>query len=254
MNDLPHSLSRSLVIHAPRELVFRYFTDSTRFARWWGKGSTIDGRVGGEVKIVYPNQVIARGAVTRIEPGRSIVFTYGYEDTAKPVRVGGSLVTIELQDHADGTLLELRHDLPTEVDRDHHAPGWRFQLAVFANVVAAECHEKVADVTDAWFGAWSEADAEARSRLLAECAGKDVAMHDKWTCLSGQQDLLEHITICLQMAPGVVMRRTGEPRHCQGTALVDWTATDAKGEPRGKGTNVVQLDAHGKIARVVGFW
>ncbi len=254
MTDLPHSLSRSLVIHAPRELVFRYFTDSARFARWWGAGSTIDCRVAGEVKIVYPNQVVARGAVTRIEPGRLIAFTYGYEDPAKAVPVGGSLVTIELHDHADGTRLELRHDLPTAAERDHHAPGWRFQLALFANVVAGECHADVAIVVDAWFRAWSEADVAARGRLLAQCAAKDVVMQDKWTCLTGHDDLLQHITICLQMAPGVTMQRTGEPRHCQGTALVDWTASDAKGEPRGKGTNVVQLDAHGKIARVVGFW
>jgi uncharacterized protein YndB with AHSA1/START domain len=254
MTDLPHSLSRSLVIHAPRALVFRYFTDSARFARWWGKGSTIEGRVQGAVKIVYPNQVVARGAVTRIEPDRLVAFTYGYEDPKKAVPVGGSLVTIELQDHADGTLLQLRHDLPTEAERDHHAPGWRFQLALFANVVADEQNEKVATMVDAWFRAWSEADVAVRTRLLSDCAAKDVRMQDKWSCLSGHDDLLQHITICLQMAPGVTMQRSGEARHCQGMALVDWIASDAKGEPRGKGTNVVQLDAHGRIARMVGFW
>ncbi|MBL8727639.1 MAG: SRPBCC domain-containing protein [Planctomycetes bacterium] len=254
MTDLPHSLSRSLVIHAPRALVFRYFTDSARFARWWGAGSTIDGRVQGEVKIVYPNKVVARGLVTRLEPDRLVAFTYGYEDPQKAVRVGGSLVTIELADHADGTLLQLRHDLPTAAQRDHHAPGWRFQLALFANVVADERNGKLADVVDAWFRAWSEPDTAVRARLLADCAAHDVAMHDKWCCLTGHDDLLQHITICLQVAPGVTMQRAGEPRHCQGTALVDWTATDAKGGPRGKGTNVVRLDAHGRIASVVGFW
>jgi len=54
--------------------------------------------------------------------------------------------------------------------------------------------------------------------------------------------------------PGVVMKRQGEPRHCQGTALVEWTAHDAAGNPRGKGTNVVSLAADGRIAGVVGFW
>lgn len=254
MTALPHTLSRSLVIHAPRELVFRYFTDSARFARWWGAGSTIDSRVGGEVKIVYPNAVVARGAVTRLEPGRTIAFTYGYEDPKKPVRVGGSLVTIDLQDHAEGTLLQLRHDLPTDTDRDQHVPGWRFQLAQFANVVADERNAEIAAVADAWFSVWSEADAAVRARLLTGCAAADVRMQDKWTCLQGHDDLQQHITICLQMAPGVTMRRTGEVRHCQGTALIDWVATDAAGEPRGKGTNVVRLDAHGRIATVVGFW
>lgn len=254
MSDRSHSLSRSLVIRAPRELVFRYFTDSARFARWWGPGSTIDGRVAGAVRIVYPNQVVARGAVTRIEPGRLIAFTYGYEDPNKTVPVGGSLVTIELHDHADGTRLELRHDLPTDADRAQHAPGWRFQLALFANVVADEQNEQVAAVVDDWFRAWSEADAAVRGDLLARCAAANVTLQDKWSCLSGQDDLLQHITICLQMAPGVTMQRSGEARHCQGTVLVDWTATDAQGAARGKGTNVVRLDAHGRIAGVVGFW
>lgn len=254
MTDLPCSLSRSLVIHAPRELVFRYFTDSARFARWWGAGSTIDGRVGGEVKIVYPNQVVARGAVTRLEPGRTIAFTYGYEDPQKPVPVGGSLVTIELHDHADGTLLLLRHDLPTTAVRDQHLPGWRFQLAQFANVVASEGHAGLADVIDAWFRAWSDPDAAVRARLLAGCATSEVSMQDQWTCLRGHDDLLQHIAICLQMAPGTKMARAGDPRHCQGTALVDWTATDANGGPRGQGTNVVRLAPDGRIAGVVGFW
>ena len=44
MNDapLPHSLDRTIVIRARRETVFRYFTDSLRWAKWWGAGSMID--------------------------------------------------------------------------------------------------------------------------------------------------------------------------------------------------------------------
>ena len=34
-------------IEADRETVFRYFTDSGRWAAWWGAGSTIDPRPGG---------------------------------------------------------------------------------------------------------------------------------------------------------------------------------------------------------------
>lgn len=254
MTDLPHSLSRSLVIHAPRALVFGYFTDSERFARWWGEGSTIDGRVGGGVRIVYPNGVIARGAVTRIEPERLVAFTFGYEDPQKPIAVGGSLVTIELHDHADGTRLELRHDLASAEARDQHVPGWRFQLSQFANVAAEEAAAGATAAVDTWFRAWSEADATAREHLLAACATPDVSMQDRWTCLRGLADLSQHVAICLQMAPGTTMMRAGELRHCQGTALVDWTAAAADGAPRGRGTNVVRFAPDGRIAGVVGFW
>ena len=36
MTSLSHTLARTLLIQARREIVFRYFTDSDRWARWWG--------------------------------------------------------------------------------------------------------------------------------------------------------------------------------------------------------------------------
>src|SRR5262249_5445683 len=47
MTELTHSLNRTVVIRAMPETVFRYFTDSARWAAWWGHGSTIDARPGG---------------------------------------------------------------------------------------------------------------------------------------------------------------------------------------------------------------
>ena len=41
---LSHHLDRAVVIEAPQEVVFRYFTDEKRWAAWWGTGSTIDPR------------------------------------------------------------------------------------------------------------------------------------------------------------------------------------------------------------------
>ncbi|HEX5050984.1 MAG TPA: SRPBCC domain-containing protein [Planctomycetota bacterium] len=254
MNTLPHSLDRSLVIRAPRAIVFRYFADAERFARWWGVGSTIDGRVGGKVHIVYPNQVVAGGAITRFEPPGLVAFTYGYADPQKPIPIGGSLVTVTLEEHADGTLLRLHHDLPTEQERDHHAPGWRFQLALFANVVANEHHAELGAMLDRWNLAWAETDQDRRGQLLTTCTTDDVALHDKYACLRGRGDLQDHIRMSQMFMPGIVMTRAGEPRHCQGTALVDWTAADAAGKPCGKGTNVVRLAADGRIASVVGLW
>lgn len=254
MTPLPHSLDRTVVIRAPRDVVFRFFTDSERFARWWGPGSAIDARVGGEVRIAYPNGVIARGTVEALRSDESITFSYGYEAPQKPIPVGGSVVTITLQDHAQGTLLQLHHALPTAAARDQHVPGWRFQLAVFANVVAGEQHAGLVAKVDRWFAAWSEADPAARTAMLEECASDDVRMQDQWSCLHGRSELATHIGICLAMAQGTRMQRAGEPRHCQGTALIDWTASDAAGNPRGKGTNVVELAPDGRIAAVVGFW
>ncbi len=254
MSQLPHLLTRTVVIAAPRDLVFRYFTDSERFARWWGPGSNIDARVGGDVCIVYPNKVIARGAITHLEPDRRISFTYGYEDPGKPIAVGGSLVTIELEEQGSGTRLSLRHELPTELARDQHVPGWRFQLSQFANVVGDERHDNCDATIDEWFAAWHETDATARNALLLASCTDDVVLQDRYASLTGRDELDQHIAACLVHMPGTVMRRDGEVKHCQGTALVEWTATDAQGASCGRGTNVVRLAADGRISWVVGFW
>ena len=37
---LSHTLERSILIRARRDIVFRFFTDTSRWAAWWGAGST----------------------------------------------------------------------------------------------------------------------------------------------------------------------------------------------------------------------
>lgn len=54
--------------------------------------------------------------------------------------------------------------------------------------------------------------------------------------------------------PDVTVERAGEPRHCQGTALVDWVAKRPDGAAMGRGTNLFEFTADGRIERVVGFW
>ena len=82
--ELPHRLDRTILIEAPRETVFRYFTDNTRWSAWWGAGSTIDARPGGRVLIRYPNAVEATGEVVEVSPPERIIFTYGYAPPALP--------------------------------------------------------------------------------------------------------------------------------------------------------------------------
>src|SRR5438093_12291856 len=56
---------------------------------------------------------------------------------------------------------------PTSNPATSSVQGWRYQLSLFANLVANEVHAGAADVVDAWFAAWSEPDAEAREAVLA---------------------------------------------------------------------------------------
>lgn len=69
----PHRLDRTVLIRATRATVVRHFTDSARFAAWWGTGSSIDARPGGAVLIRYPNGVEAGGEVVAVHAGQVLV-------------------------------------------------------------------------------------------------------------------------------------------------------------------------------------
>jgi uncharacterized protein YndB with AHSA1/START domain len=250
---LEHELERTVTIRAGRETVFRYFTDPVRFASWWGAGSRIDARPGGEVYIRYPNNVEAAGAVVEVTEPHGIVFTYGYA-SGRPIAAGASLVTVMLEEVAGGTLLRLRHAFADAGVRDQHVQGWRFQLAVFANVAAREQHAGVEALADRYFAAWGERDAAARSAALAALAIPEVTFRDEWAAVAGIADLAAHIGAAQQHMAGVTLERTGAVRHCQGTALADWVIKGADGAIGGRGTNVFELAPDGRIAAVVGLW
>ena len=91
------------------------------------------------MRIRYPEGTEASGEVLEIHEPERIVFSYGYT-SGKPIPAGGSRVTIELRKHVAGTELHLWHEFAEAAVRDQHVQGWRYQVAVFANVVADEIH------------------------------------------------------------------------------------------------------------------
>ena len=251
--SLPYQVQRSVLINATPETVFRFFTDSTRFAKWWGAGSTIDPRPGGRVYIRHPGNVESLGEVIAIDPPRRLVFSYGFA-TGKPIPPGSSRVTIVLEPEGAATRLRVTHDLDNEAARDEHVQGWRFGLSVFANVVADEVNAEASQVADRWFDAWAEPDAKRCAASLAAIASPDVRFQDRFSNLDGIDDVVPHIGAAQRFMPGLRLRRNGPARHCQGMALVDWIATGADGAERGRGTNAFVFDPTGRIEWVTGFW
>ncbi len=253
MSGLDYVLERTVTIAARRETVFRFFTDSERFAAWWGKGSTIEPRPGGVVRICFPNDVVAGGEVLEIQPVERVVFSYGFA-SGKPIPTGASRVTVKLEEARRGTLVRLRHELPTAEARDEHVQGWRYQLALFANVAAREAQSGTAALADRFFALWGEKDAARRRAELEAIADPALTFHDPYSCTDGLDDLGAHIAASQRFMPGLALERVGEPRQCQGTALVDWVARGADGAERGRGTNVLELTPDGRLARVTGLW
>jgi uncharacterized protein YndB with AHSA1/START domain len=252
MSELTHFVERTLVIQAPRSVVFRYFTDSAHWAAWWGAGSTIDARVGGHVLIRYPNGVQVLGEVTEIAEPERIVFTYGYE-SGKPIPPGSSHVTIRLETVESGTRLHLTHAFAEADVRDQHVAGWRFQLSVFANRVADDIHAGAADLVDAWFASWMVSDGAERLRSLGVITAPGIRFRDRYASIDGREELNDHIGASLRFMPGIRLERKGAVRHCQHTLLVDWVANGEDGAERMSGVSVIALDAQGKIVSVTGF-
>ncbi len=250
--NLPHSLERTVTIEASPETVFRFFTDSARWAAWWGAGSSIDARPGGAVKIQHPNGVEVSGEVLEIAEGERIAFTYGFV-SGQPIPPGASRVVITLRPVAKGTELSLTHAFAETGARDLHVQGWRFQLSLFGNAVADEVHANAAVVVDGWYAAWTIADPAERDTALANVSVPEIQFRDRFSLLEGAEDLSAHITASQRFMPGISLRRKGRVRHCQGTALSDWVAVSADGMERMSGTSVFRLRADGKIESAIGI-
>ena len=259
---LDFSLDRTIEIRAARATVFRFFTDSARWARWWGAGSTVEPRVGGAVEIVYPGDVRVTGVVKELVPDERFVFTYGYERTSKPATdpqeamrrtmpPGTSLVTITLSSAGPITRLELRHDIADAATRDDHVQGWRYQLARFAHVVGDDAYAAATDHVAAWVAAWNEPDAAKRRALLVNAVASDMRFRDAHGDVYGLDELLGHIGAVHQFMPGAHLEARGTLRRSHDTALADWAIT-AGDKTLMTGTNVIRFGSDAKIADVVG--
>ncbi len=252
MPELPYSLERTVSIRAEPEVVFRFFTDSLRWASWWGAQSTIEAKPVGKVYIRHANGIESLGEVLEVCAPEQITFTYGYA-SGKPIPPGSSRVTIRLRRQPGGTELHLRHEFAEATVRDEHIQGWRFQLSLFGNAVANEVFAEAASRIDAWFGAWILADDRLREETLLRIVTSQICFRDRYSLLDGIADLSAHIGAAQRFMPGIGLQRKGEIRHCQGTVLADWIAMGGDGQQRMSGTSVFVFSPDVRIDSVTSF-
>ena len=128
------SLEIQRLIRAPRDRVYAAWTDPAQLRVWFGPDKvktrtfTADLRVGGKYRwdLTSPEgeEMSAYGEYRELQPGRKIVFTWQWDDD-EDWKGLTSVVTVELSDSKEGTLLTLRHEnLPSEASRDRHTEGW----------------------------------------------------------------------------------------------------------------------------------
>jgi uncharacterized protein YndB with AHSA1/START domain len=131
-NDDGALLVREVHIAAPREVVFRYFTDPVRFVTWIGIAADLDPRPDGKFRFEVAAGEFCSGRYVEVDHPRRVVFTWGWESPAIPVPAASTLVEVDLHEAGDegrATRLVLTHRGLAGDAYDLHDDGWKAYLA-----------------------------------------------------------------------------------------------------------------------------
>jgi uncharacterized protein (TIGR03086 family) len=122
-------MSFDKTIHLPVDAdeAFALITQPERLRRWKTVAARVDLRVGGEYRWTILPGHHAAGTFQEIEPGKRIVFTWGWE-SGTDLPPGASTVTITLEPEAGGTSVRLLHEGLTPEQATAHAEGWNHYL------------------------------------------------------------------------------------------------------------------------------
>jgi len=139
--DIKLQLTR--VFDAPRELVFKAWTDANQFQQWFGAAACggaallsvkVDARVGGKYRLQVRRPdgeyFTTAGTYREVNAPERLVFTWAFEkdgsgDEYGEVEPPEMLVTIEFHARGMQTELTLTHEKFASVEsRDRHNEGW----------------------------------------------------------------------------------------------------------------------------------
>jgi uncharacterized protein YndB with AHSA1/START domain len=140
-NNLKLELSR--VFDAPRELVFKAWTDANQFKQWFGAAACdgsllqsvkVNARIGGKYRIQVRRAdgefFTTVGIYREVKPPERLVFTWAFEKDGSGEEFGEvepceMVVTLEFKARGKQTELILTHEKFASVEsRDRHEQGW----------------------------------------------------------------------------------------------------------------------------------
>jgi uncharacterized protein YndB with AHSA1/START domain len=141
------TLRISRLYPAPREQVFRAWTDPKALERWFGpdpefvmKVPILELRPGGRYRFEMRKgdaTHIAVGEYREIRPPEKLVYTWKWEVSEMAVGFEDTIVTLEFHDRGQATELILIHEkLPTAEERAKHEHGWKGCLDQLASYIS----------------------------------------------------------------------------------------------------------------------
>ncbi len=119
---------------APREAVFRAWTEAAQLERWFAPSDEFETRIaeldlrpGGryrfEMRQGTGEEFHLRGEFREVRPPERLVYTWRWRDWQESQP--DSLVTVEFHERGGGTELVLTHELlPDAPSRERHTQGW----------------------------------------------------------------------------------------------------------------------------------
>ena len=181
--------TKTVVLPVDIDEAFALITEPERLRRWQTVSARVDLRVGGDYRWTITPGHVATGTFREIEPGRRVVFGWGWEGATDPAP-DTSTVAILLEPVAGGTQVTLTHEGLTDQQASMHAEGWNHYLA-----------------------------------RLERAAVDGDAGPDEWAAAPQPLDELSAAEATLAVLQGVLRRLTAEDRPKQ-TPCADFTCHD----------------------------
>ena len=111
------------VIDATVDEAFALFTEPERLRRWQAVSASVDLRVGGDYRYTVVPGSIAYGTFTEIEPGKRLVYTWGWKGDDMPPPSASS-ISVEFEPLGEQTKVTMTHSGLDEEAAKNHSVGW----------------------------------------------------------------------------------------------------------------------------------
>lgn len=118
---------KTVILPVDPDTAFDLITQPKRLRRWKTVAARVDLKLGGEYRWTITPGYSAMGSITQIEPGKSIVYSWGW-DGSTDLPPGATKVTVTLEPVPGGTSVRLVHEGLTDEQIPPHAAGWDHYL------------------------------------------------------------------------------------------------------------------------------
>ena len=152
------SFTKTTVLPVTPDEAFALLTEPERLRRWQSVTAVVDLRAGGSYEWAVTPGHLAGGTFREVEPGRRIVFGWGWHDS-DDLPYDASTVTVTLEPVEGGSKVTLVHEGLSEEQAENHAEGWNHYF---------ERLERLAGTGDAGPDEWAWAPQELTPMVAAE--------------------------------------------------------------------------------------